>query len=355
MKTLAVVILNYNGKHYLEQFLPSVCAYSSEADVIVADNASTDDSISFLEQHYPSLQIIKLQENGGFSKGYNLALEQLKGKYSYYVLLNSDVEVTPSWLEAPLALLEQHKEVGACQPKLKDFYKKDTFEYAGAAGGFIDRLGYPFCRGRIFLNMEQDTGQYDQACKVFWASGACMFVRASLYHELGGLEEDFFAHMEEIDFCWRLQRAGYAVAYTPNSEIFHVGGGTLSHSNPRKTFLNFRNNLAMLAKNLSGTRLFVVLTIRLGLDTLAALKFLSEGKSKDAKAVLNAQINFYFNFFRWRTKRNSKKKEKNELLIWKRNLLFYYYVKKVKKFSALPYTPEVKLEVKNKIKTSKNL
>lgn len=354
MKTIAVVILNYNGKHYLEQFLPSVCAYSSEADIVVADNASTDDSIDFLEQHYPSLQIIKLQENGGFSKGYNLALAQIEGKYSYYVLLNSDVEVTPDWLKAPLRLLAQCPEIGACQPKLKDFYRKDTFEYAGAAGGFIDNLGYPFCRGRIFLDMEQDTGQYDQTCKVFWASGACMFVRASLYHDLGGLEEDFFAHMEEIDFCWRLQSAGFAVAYTPDAEIFHVGGGTLSHSNPRKTFLNFRNNLAMLAKNLSGTSLLGVLLLRFGLDNLAAFKFLLEGKAQDARAVLRAQINFYANFFLWRKKRRLKKKEKNEFLIWRRNLLFYYYIKKVNKFSQLPHTPEIKITMKNNPKTLKN-
>ncbi len=354
MKTIAVVILNYNGKHYLAQFLPSVCAYSSEADIIIADNASTDDSISFLEQHYPSLQIIKLQENGGFSKGYNLALAQLKGNYTYYVLLNSDVEVTPAWLHAPLSLLTQHPDIGACQPKLKDFHQKDKFEYAGAAGGFIDQLGYPFCRGRIFQEMEQDTGQYDQACKVFWASGACMFVRASLYHKLGGLEEDFFAHMEEIDFCWRLYRVGYAVAYTPESEIFHVGGGTLSHSNPRKTFLNFRNNLAMLAKNLPNARLFVVLLLRLGLDNLAAFKFLLEGKPKDAWAVLYAQINFYANFFRWRKKRKPKEKEKNVILIWPKNLLFYFYIKKITKFSALPQTPEIRIKIKKNKTPLKN-
>lgn len=338
MKKIAVVILNYNGKHYLEKFLPSVCAYSTEAEVIIADNASTDDSIAFLKNQYPELRIIQLSTNEGFSRGYNLALAQVNSEY--YVLLNSDVEVTPHWLQAPIALLEEHPNIGACQPKLKAYHDKEAFEYAGAAGGFIDYWGYPFCRGRLFLSMEKDEGQYDQTSFVFWASGACLFVRADLYHKLGGLEEDFFAHMEEIDFCWRLQSLGYQVAYTPDSEVYHVGGGTLSASNPRKTFLNFRNNLAMLTKNLPAKHLFLVLSMRLGLDMLATFKFMVEGDYKDTRAVFKAYWNFYINFFLWRKKGRTQRINQLPKLIWHKSLLFYYYIKKVRKFQQIPIYPD---------------
>lgn len=333
MKKIAVVILNYNGRHYLEKFLPSVTQYSKEAEVVIADNASTDDSVRFLQANYPHLRLILLSKNEGFSRGYNLALAQIEA--TYYVLLNSDVEVTPQWLTAPTALLEEYPQMGACQPKLKAYHDKSYFEYAGAAGGFLDYWGYPFCRGRLFLSMEKDEAQYEESALIFWATGACMFVRSSLYHQLGGLEEDFFAHMEEIDFCWRLQSAGYDVGYTPESEVFHVGGGTLSASNPRKTFLNFRNNLAMLCKNLPSYHLFRVLTARLFLDTLASLKFLLGGNQKDFLAVWKAYYHFYSHFFSWRKKGRAQRIKRLPLQIWSGSLLYHFYVKKSKKFTAL--------------------
>ena len=245
----AVVILNWNGKHMMEKFLPSVTAHTSgDAEVIIADNGSTDDSIEFLHTHYPDLRIIQLDQNYGFAEGYNRALAQIEA--DYYVLLNDDVEVTPHWVEPVIEQMQQNPLTAICQPKLLMYDQRDTFEYAGAAGGFIDRYGYPFCRGRLFDVVEKDHGQYDDPCEIFWASGAAMFVRADVWHQLGGLDGDFFAHMEEIDFCWRAKNKGYRVEYCPKSAIYHVGGGTLPKSNPRKTFLNFRNNLSMLYKNL---------------------------------------------------------------------------------------------------------
>jgi GT2 family glycosyltransferase len=253
MKT-AVVILNWNGRNFLETFLPSVLEYSARcADVIVADNASTDDSVAFLQEHYPQIRIIEHPKNGGFSKGYNDALKQIDAEY--YILLNSDVEVTPNWITPVIEMMDADPSIAACQPKLRSFEDRSQFEYAGAAGGFIDAYGYPFCRGRIFDVLEEDRGQYDDACEVFWATGACLFVRADLYHALGGLDEDFFAHMEEIDFCWRLKNNGHKVMYCPDSTVYHVGGGALPKSSPRKTYLNFRNNLALLVKNLPSKRL----------------------------------------------------------------------------------------------------
>ncbi len=333
MKKTAVVILNYNGKHYLEKFLPSVTEYSTEAEIIIADNASTDDSVLFLQNHYPHLRLIQLSKNEGFSRGYNLALAQVKA--DYYVLLNSDVEVSPHWLTAPIDLLQDFPQIAACQPKLKAFHNKKEFEYAGAAGGFIDYWGYPFCRGRLFLSIEKDEKQYEEKTQIFWATGACLFVRASLYQQLGGLEEDFFAHMEEIDLCWRLQNAGYSIAYTPESEVYHVGGGTLPASNPRKTFLNFRNNLAMLTKNLPSTHLVKVLWVRFFLDGLASLKFLITGSYKDFWAVCKAYYAFYSNFFSWRNKGKSQRSKSLHPLIWRGSLIYRYYVKKNKVFTQL--------------------
>ena len=245
MTKTAVVILNWNGKKFLEQFLPYVIKHSSsDAEVIVADNASNDDSVEFLKNNYPEIQIINNNENGGFSKGYNEALSKIDAEY--YVLLNSDIEVTENWIKPIIDLMDSDKSIAVCQPKLRSYHQKEMFEYAGAAGGFIDKYGYPFCRGRIFNSIEVDNGQYDDTCEVFWATGAAMFVRAELYHKFGGLDNDFFAHMEEIDFCWRLKNEGYKIMYCADSVVYHVGGGTLPKNSSRKTFLNFRNNFNLL-------------------------------------------------------------------------------------------------------------
>ncbi|MBR4229168.1 MAG: glycosyltransferase family 2 protein [Bacteroidales bacterium] len=282
MKT-AVVILNWNGRSMLERFMPSV-VQCTEADVVVADNGSTDTSVSFLRETYPQVRLIELDRNYGFAGGYNLAFAQL-ADYDYYVLLNSDVECTPHWVEPVVGLMEQQPKVAVVQPKLLMYDRKDTFEYAGGAGGFIDSYGYPFCRGRLFSTLERDHGQYDDTRDIFWATGAAMFVRASVWRELGGLDADFFAHMEEIDFCWRVKNAGYRVMYCSDSKLYHVGGGTLPKSNPFKTQLNFRNNLSMLYKNLPDSRLRRVLAMRMMLDRVAALKFLLEGHLGEYRAV----------------------------------------------------------------------
>lgn len=289
---VAVVILNWNGRRMLEQFLPSVTACTcGDAEVVVADNGSTDDSLAFLAQAYPHLRVVALDKNYGFAEGYNRALKQVEA--DYYVLLNDDVEVTPGWIEPVVAQMERNPLTAVCQPKLLMYDQRDIFEYAGAAGGFIDKYGYPFCRGRLFTTLEKDEGQYDDECEIFWASGAAMFVKADVWKQLGGLDGDFFAHMEEIDFCWRAKNAGYRVEYCPASVVYHVGGGTLPKSNPRKTFLNFRNNLALLYKNLPKRRLYWVLALRIVLDYGAALKFLAERKPKEFSAVVQAHSEFY--------------------------------------------------------------
>ncbi len=290
MTEVAVVILNYNGKKFLQQFLPSVITHSSEAEIIVADNGSTDDSISFLAKEFSSIRVIKSDQNLGFCGGYNFALKQVEAKY--YVLLNSDVEVTAGWIDPIIQLFESNPKIGAIQPKLLSKNKPDEFEYAGAAGGLIDTLGYPFCRGRIFDQMEKEQGQYNDVVPVFWATGACHFVRAELYHQLGGLDEDYFAHMEEIDFCWRLQRAGHQIYYHGGSTVYHVGGGTLSSSSPRKTYLNFRNGLSLVFKHMPLSQLIWKFPLRLLLDWVAAFKFLTQPSVPDALAVFKAHISF---------------------------------------------------------------
>jgi len=330
---IAVVILNWNGKPFLEKFLPNVIECSADvAEVIVADNASTDDSVDFLKQHFPTIRLIQNAENGGFSKGYNDALKQIDA--DYFVLLNSDIEVTKNWIQPVIDLMESDPKIAVCQPKIRSYYEREKFEYAGGAGGFIDKFGYPFCRGRIFDTTEIDTGQYDDVCEIFWATGAAMFVKASIYREFGGLDEDFFAHMEEIDFCWRVKNAGYKVMYCPDSTVFHVGGGTLPKSSPRKTYLNFRNNLSLIYKN-SANR-FVVFFMRSILDDVAALKFLLSGSSGDFAAVYKA----YFHFFKMLPKNRKKRKQQKNIskklvglspfsIVWK------YYTQKRKTFDQL--------------------
>jgi GT2 family glycosyltransferase len=289
---VAVVILNWNGRKFLEQFLPFLMKSSyGSMEVILADNASTDDSLSFMSRLYPDVRIIQNAKNEGFAQGYNIALRQVEA--DYYVLLNSDVEVVSGWLEPMVALMEGNKEVGACQPKLRAYDSRDNFEYAGACGGWIDSLGYPFSRGRVFDVCEQDLGQYEDAVPCFWATGAALMIRSELYHKVGGLDPYFFAHQEEIDLCWRIQRAGYMVFSVPQSVVYHVGGGTLPRGNTMKVYLNFRNNLIMLAKNLPFSQAIIKIPIRFGLDALAAWKGVFEGNGGYYIAIAKAHMHFF--------------------------------------------------------------
>lgn len=288
----AIVILNWNGKKLLERFLQTVITHSEAlATIYVADNASTDDSVSFVKQNFPQVQIIQNTTNGGYAKGYNDALEGLDEEL--FILMNSDIQTTPGWLQPVIASFSSDKRLGAAQPKIKDLKKKTHFEYAGAAGGYLDALGYPFCRGRIFETCEEDIGQYNDIKAVFWASGACLTVRKEVFWQAGGLDELFFAHQEEIDLCWRIQNLGYSIKAIGTSEVYHLGGATLEQMNPQKTFLNFRNNLMLLLKNISGAQVYLILFARLCLDGIAALKFLAEGKPKHFLAILRAHFNFY--------------------------------------------------------------
>ncbi|HEY0273250.1 MAG TPA: glycosyltransferase family 2 protein [Chitinophaga sp.] len=295
LPSVAVVILNWNGRSFLEQFLPSVCRSTyGNLQLILADNASSDDSVDYVRAHFPQVSIIQNASNSGFAGGYNEALQQVKA--DIYVLLNQDVEVTPGWIEPVIAQMEADQSIGACQPKLRAFANKTCFEYAGAAGGWMDILGYTFCRGRILYCTETDHGQYDDAQDIFWATGAALFIRAECFHRVGGFDAYFFAHMEEVDLCWRLQRAGYRVAYCPQSLVYHVGGGSLPQGNPRKLYLNFRNNLVMLFKNLHPAERSIIFTQRFFLDILAGLKSLVSGKPRDMRAIYLA----YRHFRRWR-------------------------------------------------------
>ena len=287
---VAVVILNYNGAEMLRRFLPSVLEFSPEAEVVVADNASTDNSLEVMRCEFPTVRLLSLDKNHGFADGYNKALEQVAA--DYYLLLNSDVEVAPGWLAPMLAFMDAHDDVAACQPKLLSYNNKALFEYAGGAGGFLDRYGYPFCRGRIFDAVEKDSGQYDSVADLFWATGAALMIRSSDYWSAGGLDGTFFAHMEEIDLCWRLRARGRRIVCVPDSVAYHVGGATLNKSNPRKTFLNFRNNLLMLYKNLPAQELSSVMLRRALLDYVAAAKFLLSGNVGDFKAVVAARREF---------------------------------------------------------------
>jgi len=329
----AVVILNWNGRKYLEQFLPLLIKYSSEeADIIVADNASSDDSIAFLEANFPSVKIIRNPANEGFARGYNLALKQVKA--DYYILLNSDIEVTQGWIQPVIEMMEKDPSIAACQPKIRSYFERTKFEYAGAAGGFIDKYGYPFCRGRMFQSIEEDLGQYDDAIEIFWATGACMFVRADLFHQAGGLDEDFFAHMEEIDLCWRLKNLGYKIMYCPRSLVYHIGGGTLPKISWRKTYYNFRNNFYLLYKNLPDNLVNEVFAKRLFLDAIAALKFLFTAGFKDFWAIYKAHTSFYSTLSKTKAKRNLLKHVPLHK-VYRKNIVFEYYLRKKKKFTDL--------------------
>ena len=335
MSRIAVVVLNFNGKIFLKRFLPLVIKNSKGAEIVVADNASTDDSVDFLKNNFPSLRLLINNENNGFAGGYNWALSQIKAEY--YVLLNSDIEVTENWLGPLLQLMESDKNIAACQPKILSYHQKQYFEYAGASGGFIDKLGYPFCRGRVFETLERDEGQYDDVREVFWATGACLFVRAEVFQELGGLDEDFFAHMEEIDFCWRAKNEGYKIYVQPQSVIYHVGGGTLPKSSAHKTYLNFRNNFMLLYKNLPKRRVWKVLILRLFMDGLAGLKFLLDGHPKDMVAVIKAHFYFYGHLGALKIKRK-KLNQHPVSMMYQKSLVADHFVRGKKRFSQLNVT-----------------
>lgn len=327
MKKIAVVILNWNGASLLSQFLPSVLDYSEEATVYVADNASTDTSISLLKAQFPTVKIIQNEGNFGFANGYNVALQQIEEPY--YALVNSDIEVTENWLKPILTIFENQKEVSIIQPKLLDFKSKDYFEYAGAAGGFIDQFGYPFCRGRLFNTIEKDVQQYDDERTIFWASGACFFIRKAVFRELNGFDGDFFAHQEEIDLCWRAFNLGYKVKYTSKSTVYHVGGATLNEGNPRKTYLNFRNSLSMLVKNLPDGQLVPIIFIRLLLDGLAGIQFILKGKFKHCWAIVQAHFSFYSLISSNYKKRSSSQKEN---YFHTKSIVYKYFIKNGKVF-----------------------
>ena len=288
----AVVILNWNGEKFLNQFLPVLLRNTQlpGVDIYVADNASTDNSLSLIEEQFPTVKTLLLDKNYGFAGGYNKALAQINA--DYFVLLNSDVEVTENWLQPLLNYMNENADVAACQPKIKSFYNRDYFEHAGASGGFIDYLGFPFCRGRVVGTAEMDRGQYDTVIDVFWATGACLLIRSELYNQVGGLDDEFFAHMEEIDLCWRLKGQGFRIVCIPQSEVYHVGGGTLQVEHPHKTYLNFRNNLLMLYKNLPQKSLSNIMRWRMLFDYAAAFQLFVTGKPQNAKSVLEARKDF---------------------------------------------------------------
>lgn len=331
---LAIVILNYNGAGFLRQFLPSVLQHSAGHRIIVADNASTDASVTLLKEEFPHVELLLLDENKGYAGGYNEALQQINA--TYYLLLNSDVEVTENWLSPLLRLMETRPEIAACQPKILSYYEPSSFEYAGAAGGELDLLGYPFCRGRIFDTLEEDKGQYNEPAPVFWATGACMMVRATIFRQLGGFDASFFAHMEEIDLCWRMHLAGQKVYACPQSSVYHVGGGTLPKTNSRKTFLNFRNGLWMLYKNSSTGDLAWKMGTRIMLDWLAAAQFMAKGQLKNAAAVAKAHWHALLYLPREGRKTTQQiRRNKPDIPLYNGIIIWEYYFKRRKLYSQL--------------------
>ena len=331
MKT-AIIILNWNGEKLLEQFLPSVVEFTAkQAEIYIADNNSTDNSIDFITENFPSVKIIKNAINGGYAKGYNDALKHIDA--DIFCLINSDIEVTENWLNPILNEFKNDENIGVLQPKILDFKNKTKFEYAGAAGGFLDFFGYPYCRGRIFNDIEKDKNQFNKISDIFWASGACFFIKSDLFRELNGFDEDYFAHQEEIDLCWRAQNVGFKIQYIPNSIVYHVGGATLSNLNPKKTFLNFRNSLLNILKNVPNRYLVLLILSRLILDGFAGIKFLIELKPKHTFAILKAHLSFYSLFFKFLRKRKNRKKKtdyyNHKSIVWQ------YFVLGRKKYHQL--------------------
>jgi hypothetical protein len=341
--SVAIVILNYNGRNFLEKHLPSVLSTNySNFKVYVADNASKDDSVAFVEKHYPEVGIIQLNQNHGFAKGYNLALEELEP--DYFVLLNSDVDTPEHWLDPLVEIMEKDKLIAAAQPKIRALNEQEHFEYAGAAGGWIDFLGYPFCRGRIFSTVEKDLGQYDQETEIFWATGACMMVRAPLFKGFGGFDDEFYAHLEEIDLCWRFKRAGYKIMFCPKTTVWHLGGGTLSYHSPFKTYLNFRNSYYTLLKNEGVIKLAFLLPIRVAMDTVAAISFLAKGNWLHAQAVIGAFLTLFLALVTFIKKRIELEKlldrlsilpQQNRQGIYPKSIVFHYFILGQKTFKRL--------------------
>lgn len=334
----AVVILNWNGLEWLRKFLGTVIKYSSGQDtmVYVADNGSSDGSVEWIRENFGGVKLILMEKNNGFAGGYNIALDQINAVY--YILLNSDVEVTQGWLDPLISFMDSNRDIAACQPKIKSYYSRDSFEYAGAAGGFIDKFGYTFCRGRIFDEVEKDEGQYDDQTDIFWASGACMAVRAEAWKKCLGFDNDFFAHMEEVDLCWRFHRSGYRVVYIPGSVVYHVGGGMLPYDSAFKTYLNFRNNLFMLYKNLEDEKLKFTLIIRRILDGIAAFFFLLKGQGSALKAILKAHSDYRKSLKNLNSKRDLMKNRCNadcSLLILNKSIVYGFYLQRKKTFKAM--------------------
>lgn len=327
---LAVVILNWNGKELLEKFLPSVVTHSKEATIYVADNASTDDSIAFVAENFPEIIIIKNKTNGGYTKGYNDALKHIDA--DIFCLLNSDVEVTKNWLAPVFKMFQEQPKTAIIQPKILDYKDRTKFEYAGAAGGFIDKLGYPYCRGRVFNTIEEDKRQYDDVCEIFWASGACLFIRKLVFEKLNGFDESFFAHMEEIDLCWRARNLGHKITYVGTSTIYHVGGATLSNTSPKKTYLNFRNSLFTIVKNAHGN-IFLLVLIRLLLDGIAGIKFALELKPKHTTAIIKAHFSFYYRLTTLLKLRKAQNKHTNYANIF--SVVWSYYILGRKSYKSL--------------------
>ena len=330
MDKIAVVILNWNGVKLLEQFLPSVIQFSEGATIYVADNDSTDNSVEFVKEKFPTVKIVINSGNHGFAKGYNDALQHIDAEI--YALVNSDIEVTENWLKPILETFDNEKQTAIIQPKILDFKNKEYFEYAGAAGGFIDKYGFPFCRGRIFETVEKDNGQYNDNIELFWASGACFFIRKNVYHELKGFDESFFAHQEEIDLCWRASNEGHIIKYNSQSVVYHVGGATLQQGNPKKTYLNFRNSLLMLVKNLPKRGLFFVIFFRMVLDGIAGIRFLTQGKFGHTFAILKAHFSFYCLSLKYIGKRKDFQIQQYYMV---KSIVFLYYIRNLRVFKEI--------------------
>ncbi len=327
----AIVILNWNGEALLERYLPLVVQYSENADIYVADNASTDGSVTYVKENFPGVTIIQNSTNGGFAKGYNDALKEVKA--DIFCLLNSDVEVTPNWLMPIEKAFINLPDAAIIQPKILDLLRRDYFEYAGAAGGFLDQFGYPFCRGRIFQSIEKDKGQYNDTSEIFWATGACMFIKSEVFEDLNGFDEDYFAHQEEVDLCWRAKNKGLKVYYVGGSQVYHLGGSTLSNMNPKKTFLNFRNSLYSITKNLPRRKAFLIIIVRLLLDGIAAIRFIFQFKPDHCVAILKAHLSYYRHFYKMYKKRE-KDNFASKYYVTK-SIVWSYFVNQIRNFNIL--------------------